>query len=62
MDRTAERGKGGSTVNIVLYSIVQVAASVPDTSEIPLKSFMDIVTNLVSNQEVIEGTILRVCV
>ncbi|HTF62539.1 MAG TPA: hypothetical protein VK638_07485, partial [Edaphobacter sp.] len=33
---------------------------VTDTSEIPLKSFMDIATDLVSNQEVIEGTILRV--
>ena len=35
---------------------------VTDTSEIPLKSFMDIATNLVSNREVIEGTILRMCV
>ena len=35
---------------------------VTDTSEIPLKSFMDIATNLASNREVIERTILRVWV
>ena len=29
MDRTAERSKGGSTVNIVLYSILQITTSVP---------------------------------
>jgi hypothetical protein len=34
---------------------------VTDTSEIPLKSCMDLATNLVSNRDVIEGTILRVC-
>jgi hypothetical protein len=28
MARAAERGKGGSIVNIVLYSIVPVAASI----------------------------------
>ena len=34
---------------------------VTDPSEIPLKSFMDIATKLVSNQEVIEGVIVKVC-
>ena len=54
----------GANLACLIYNEEQVQQTnerdVTDTSEIPLKSFMDIATNLASNREVIERTILRV--